>query len=106
MFRWDSFANIVDGKPRYSSRLHNGINPASKEKLWDVPIASEQDVDDAVAAAQRAFKSWKKTSMEERRHCMARFLSLWAVYENEATDVLCAETGKPVSVGCFDALPS
>ena len=94
--QWDSFANIIDGKLRHSSTVHNGVNPATKAKLWDVPIADERDVNDAVAAAQRAFKGWRETSLEERRSCLSRFVDLWSGYEEEATDLLCAENGKPV----------
>jgi hypothetical protein len=33
------FYNIVDGKQRSADSFHNGVNPATKEKLWDVSLA-------------------------------------------------------------------
>jgi acyl-CoA reductase-like NAD-dependent aldehyde dehydrogenase len=35
-------------------------DPATGEKLWDVPIANQQDVDDAVVSAQKAFEKWSQ----------------------------------------------
>lgn len=95
---WHKFSNIIDGKPRSSPRIHNGINPATQQKLWDVPVASEQDVDDAVAAAQHAFKAWRKTTIQERRDALARFLDMWNGFAEEAAGVHSQETGKPVSL--------
>jgi hypothetical protein len=33
---FDKFYNIVDGKQRGADSYRNGVNPATKEKLWDV----------------------------------------------------------------------
>jgi aldehyde dehydrogenase (NAD+) len=46
------------------------INPATKQKLADVAKASEDDVQDAVKAARKAFRSWSQLS----GHTRARYL--------------------------------
>lgn len=46
------------------------INPATKQKLADVAKASEDDVQDAVKAARKAFRSWSQIS----GHARARYL--------------------------------
>jgi aldehyde dehydrogenase (NAD+) len=46
------------------------INPATKQKLADVSKASEDDVQDAVKAARKAFRSWSQLS----GHARARYL--------------------------------
>ncbi|KAK4987349.1 hypothetical protein LTR50_004684 [Elasticomyces elasticus] len=92
---WDSFSNIVDGKPRGASSHNNGINPATGEKLWDVPIGTQDDLNDAVDAAQKAFVSWSQVPMDERKEMIRKFIDLYTSYEKELTDLLCAETGKP-----------
>jgi hypothetical protein len=33
---FDKFYNIVDGQQRGAESFHHGVNPATKEKLWDV----------------------------------------------------------------------
>lgn len=42
------------------------VNPATGEVLGQLPHATREDLDRALAAAQRAFESWKKTSPLER----------------------------------------
>ncbi|KAF1988649.1 aldehyde dehydrogenase [Aulographum hederae CBS 113979] len=90
-----TFYNVVDGKQRGSKNFHQGINPATAEKLWDVPIATQQDVDDAVDAAQKAFKTWGKTPIEKRKELMKQFGELFAAHTDEFLELSCKETGKP-----------
>lgn len=42
----------------------------------DVALAGEQDVDAAVAAAEKAFPAWKKMAPTQRRDIMMKFASL------------------------------
>ena len=84
---WTSFDNIVDGKPRSASKFHQGVNPATGEKNWDVPIATEQDVDDAVKAANKAFVSWSQTPIEKRKE-------VYEQHTDDLVDLLNIETGK------------
>lgn len=86
-----------DGQPRGGKAKYNGINPATKEKLWDVPIATQQDVEDAVSAARKAFPSWSKTPFEQRAKLLVQFADAYEGYDKEFTDLMVAETGKPVS---------
>ena len=90
-----TFYNIVDGKQRGAKSVHNGINPATQEKLWDVPIATQQDVDDAVEAGLRGFKVWSQTPIEKRKEAMLKFVDLYESYEKDFTDLMCKECGKP-----------
>lgn len=92
---FEEFHNIIDGKQRGSKEIHNGVSPTSGENLWDVPIASEQDLNDAVAAAKKAFPAWRDTPIEKRKELLGRFAELFAQHEAEFTTLLCKETGKP-----------
>lgn len=53
---------LVDGR---AGKLAT-INPATEEVFAEVPMGNEQDVDDAVQAAKKAFESWRKTDATER----------------------------------------
>lgn len=94
---FDSFSNIVNGKPRGADKHHQGVNPVNGQKSWDVPIATQQDVDDAVDAAQKAFESWRFVPIEKRKEMLQKFSDLYMSYADEFTDLLIQETGKPVS---------
>lgn len=96
--QWDTFYNIVDGKQRSSKSQHHGINPATSEELWAVPIGTQQDVDDAVASAQKAFEKYRYTSLEKRKELLQKFSDAYMSHAEEMIDLLCKETGKPVGV--------
>jgi len=93
---WDEFHNTVDGKPRGGKDKHHGINPSTTEQLWPVPIGTQQDVDDAVVSAQKAFETWSEIPFEKRKETLKKFKEHYLSYADEMTDLLCAETGKPV----------
>lgn len=91
-----SFHNIVAGKPRRSEKASQTVNPATLEKLWVIPVATEQDVEDAVTAAKDAFQTWKNRSFEER----VELLKLWGdacrPYLKQFGEIIMKENGKPV----------
>ena len=71
-------------------------NPATGEFLAELAEASNQDVDDAVTAAQEAFKTWSKTTPAER----AAVLNKVADIIDENAEYLAAiesmDNGKPI----------
>ncbi|KAF1347527.1 Aldehyde/histidinol dehydrogenase [Delphinella strobiligena] len=99
---FDTFHNVVDGKNRGAKKSHQGINPVTGEKLWDVPVATKEDVDDAVASAEKAFKTWSQTPIEKRKELLKKYCDLYMSYSDELTDLLCKETGKPRQFAAFE----
>jgi len=97
-----TFSNIVNGEPRNSKNKYNGIDPTTKEKLWDVPVASKEDVEDAVKAANSAYRKWSTKSWEERQQALARFKDVFTSYMDELTELLLQETGKPKQFADFE----
>lgn len=93
---FDSFWNTIDGQRRGSSRVSHGTDPATGKPLWDVPIASEQDVDEAVRAAQRAFPEWSATEYSTRVQLLNQFADAFLQLAPQFTALLQAETGRPV----------
>ena len=91
-----TFHNVIDGELRGAQNHSNGIDPTTGEKSWDVPIATEQDLDDAVKSAQKAFESWSQTPIEQRKEKIKSFADLYAEYKENFTDLLAKESGKPV----------
>lgn len=90
------FTNTINGKQTTTDKVRQGINPATLEPLYDVPVATPKDVDDAVEAAQEAFKSWKKTTWEERKKAVAAFADAFMAHKDEFAKLLTKEQGKPV----------
>jgi acyl-CoA reductase-like NAD-dependent aldehyde dehydrogenase len=84
------FYNIVDGQQRGSEITHIGIDPTTGEALWGVPVATQQDVDDAVRSAKKAFKSWSQTPIETRQELMLKYADLCDEYKTEMHEVFYA----------------
>ncbi len=58
---------LIDNQPlRGEGPVEVVINPATGERLCEVPEASPEQVSRAVAAASRAFDSWSQTTPAER----------------------------------------
>jgi acyl-CoA reductase-like NAD-dependent aldehyde dehydrogenase len=105
---FDKFYNIIDGKQRGSDNVHHGINPATGQDNWPVPIGSEKDLNDAVEAAKKAFPTWRDTPLEKRKETLLKFCDHFSQYTDDLTTLLCKETGKPVRavVPCVPCLCS
>ncbi|RYP84667.1 hypothetical protein DL769_001101 [Monosporascus sp. CRB-8-3] len=89
------FHNIIDGKLRAAEEHHRIIDPRTEEPLWDVPVASSQDLDDAVEAARRAFKTWKKSTVAERQAKISEVARCVDENKELLSKILMKETGKP-----------
>jgi betaine-aldehyde dehydrogenase len=46
------------------------INPSNMNKLGDIPLATEADVDRAVVAAKEGFREWARVPIKERARCL------------------------------------
>lgn len=101
--KWDEFSNIIDGKQRGGKEKHHGTNPATGDQLWAVPVATQQDVDDAVVSAQRAFEKWQFVPMEKRKEMLQKFKDLYMSHVDDMIELLKKETGKPHQFAEFEA---
>ena len=72
------------------------VNPATENVVGTVPAANRDDVDAAVAAAQRAFPEWAKTDVEKRAAIVGKAADLIEAEAKELAPQLTAEQGKPI----------
>jgi aldehyde dehydrogenase (NAD+) len=73
------------------------INPATEKKLYRAAVATEQDVDKAVAAAKKGFdKYWKKMSGKERGKYIFRIARLMQEQARELSVMETLDGGKPI----------
>lgn len=90
------FVNTVSGSPRKSENAHQGINPATGQPLWDVPIATRADLEEAVTKGNEAFRSWSKAPWEARQQAIAAMSKILTQNRAEMIEILSLECGKPV----------
>ena len=93
----DNYVQIINGKSAPTQKSHQGINPATLEKKPEVPVATQDDLNNAVDAARKAFKSWSRVPWEERRQKLYAWADAVEAQKKEFADLLISEQGKPVS---------
>ena len=49
------------------------VDPSTGEEYGSAPVSNEQDIDNAYAAAAKAFKDWKKSTPGERQKALLGF---------------------------------
>lgn len=89
LFINNEFVKSIDGKTLDS------INPSTGEVNGTVYAAEEKDVDVAVAAAKKAFKSWKKTTGVERGDLLFKMCDIMKENQELLTSLEAWDSGKP-----------
>lgn len=73
------------------------INPATAQSIAELPHASEADLDEALAAAQRALPDWSATPANERSKILKRAADLVRERIDAIAETLTLEQGKPIA---------
>ncbi|MBX3024180.1 aldehyde dehydrogenase [bacterium] len=84
---------------------HRNTNPATGELLAEVRAASLADVDAAVAAAARAFPSWRATPRRERAAVLRRIGDIVRRHRDELARLIALENGKLYREALDDDMP-
>jgi succinate-semialdehyde dehydrogenase/glutarate-semialdehyde dehydrogenase len=71
-------------------------NPATDERLADVPSLTPEQVDDAIHAANEAFAAWKQLPARQRSHCIRTIGELLLAKQEECARLITSEQGKPL----------
>lgn len=88
--------NFIGGKYSAADSAEDVVNPADESVIATLPLASTTDVDNAVAAAKKAFEQWSITTPQERSLAMLRIADS---IESRADDFARLESenvGKPI----------
>jgi aldehyde dehydrogenase (NAD+) len=87
----------IDGKwvEPAEARTLDVINPATEEVAGKISLGGQADVDKAVDAARKAFKTWSKTSREERIAVLQRIADEFGKRMGDVADAITEEMGAP-----------
>lgn len=77
-----------------STRLADITNPASGEVIRQVPLASREDVESAIASAKAAFPAWRDTTPLRRSRILSKFRDLLETHRPELAQLASEEHGK------------
>jgi len=98
----------IDGKWIGPTRPHDFqvINPATEEPFATISLGSVADVDNAVAAAKRAFESYSETTLDNRLAFLQRIIEAYQSKSEEMADTISREMGAPLSLSLAAQVPA
>lgn len=70
-------------------------NPATGEEIKTIPQQSAKEVEEAIERSHQAFKTWSKTSANERASLLKKWYELIVEHKEELADLITKENGKP-----------
>ncbi|HZP44390.1 MAG TPA: aldehyde dehydrogenase family protein [Candidatus Binataceae bacterium] len=92
---------LIGGKwvPAKSGKTFETINPANEEVLALVAEGDRADIDEAVAAARRAFEAgrWPSLGPHQRARYLLRIADLIEQHADELAQLITLDNGKPIS---------
>ncbi len=92
--------NYINGRlvePAAGKYLDN-LDPATGEVYSYVPDSDEQDVENAVQAAEAAFPSWSRTPAANRSQVLLKIADLIDANADRLARAECIDTGKPLKL--------
>ncbi len=97
---------LIEGKwvKSSSGQSFPTYDPATEEKLGEVPLAMDEDVDQAIEAAQKAFPSWRQVDPFERAKRVSALSDLLRQHAEEFATLDAVDSGNPVTAMKGDVL--
>lgn len=79
------------------------VNPATGETIAELPVATQADLDEALAAADAGFKVWRAVSAYDRAKILRAAAQLMRERSAQIGAISTAEQGKPVGESTAEA---
>jgi acyl-CoA reductase-like NAD-dependent aldehyde dehydrogenase len=102
-YTFETFFNVVNGECRSAFKFKHGTDPSTGKKLWDWPVATTNDVEEAVQSANDAFNVWSTTPIEQRVEKISEWKESYKGYCENFTKLLMAECGKTRALAAGEA---
>lgn len=97
---------LINGKfiESTAKQWRDVVNPVTQEVLARVPLATEDEINAAVASAKAAFKNWRKISIASRARIFRKYRQLIRDNMTSLAAMLTAKQGKTLSDAKNDIL--
>lgn len=93
----------IDGKEKTAASggvcIH--VNPTNNKPQAELPLAGAAEMDEAVAAAHRAFPMWRATPGDDRRQILNHLADLIEANAAEFARLAALDGGTPVAIGRY-----
>lgn len=91
------FRMLVNGRLVGASETFPVVNPSTGKPFAECPECSPALLNEAIAGAKEAFKTWRLTSFEERSKCVTAAMATIQSNLPKMAEVLVKEQGKPLA---------
>src|SRR5262245_14090018 len=98
---------FIDGKliDSVSGATMQLVDPATGEQYGTAPVSNEEDIDNAYAAATRAFSDWKRTTPAHRQKALLGVSDGVQMAADTLVEAEGRHTGKPRHVTMAEEIP-
>lgn len=96
---YPQLALLIHGQwvPASARSTKEVLNPATQQSLGALPIATESDIDEALASSELAFSTWKDTSAWHRADVLRKTAEIVSQRRGELASWLSLDNGKPLA---------
>jgi len=98
----DVYEMTINGRGVAGSATIDVINPATGEVFAKAPDCTPEQLDEAVAAARAAFKTWRNTPIEERQALVRKAGEAIAAHAEALARLFTREQGRPVDAAMIE----
>lgn len=89
------YSMTIGGKGVVGASTFDVLNPANEQVIGQAPDASREQLDEAVAAARKAFPAWAATPIAKRKELLLAMAGVIAANGEDLKRLLTSEQGKP-----------
>ncbi|MES0884024.1 aldehyde dehydrogenase family protein [Roseibium sp. SCP14] len=93
----EQYAHVINGKRHEANEYFDVVNPSTGGLAGRAPAGGSKEIDHAVTSAKEAFKSWSKTSDEDRKAACLKIADIIEEHAEELAHLITREQGKPLS---------
>jgi succinate-semialdehyde dehydrogenase/glutarate-semialdehyde dehydrogenase len=96
----------IDGawRPALDGRVIPVLDPATAGRIGTVAHAGRDDLDAALAAAERGFQVWRRTSAHDRAKLMRKAADILRTRVEDVATLMVRENGKPLAQARLETL--
>lgn len=94
-----NYQNYIGGEWRSaaSGKTYPVYNPATGEKIAEVPDCGAEETRQAIFAASEAFRAWSRTAAQERFQWLQRIYGMILERKEQLARIISLENGKPLA---------
>src|SRR6478735_9992281 len=97
---------FIDGVWRSADAGHTVVNPVDASPIAEVPYATKADLEEALAASERAWPEWRAMDVEKRGAILHKAAQLLRERADVVARTMTQEQGKPLTEAKLEVLAS